>query len=82
VLSLKQQYRTSDFKFFHTLPTAQIWYRLAALKKHLIGIHFTCDEAVPVATGKWFEELYNNRFNRLVHCWQHCIKQEGDYVEK
>jgi hypothetical protein len=26
--------------------------------------------------------LYNNRFNRLVHCWQHCIKQEGDYVEK
>jgi len=29
---------------------------LTALKKHLKGIHFTCDEALPAATGKWFQE--------------------------
>jgi hypothetical protein len=31
---------------------------LAVLKKHLKGIHFTCDEAPPVATGKWFQEQH------------------------
>jgi hypothetical protein len=49
------------------------------------GINFTCDEAVPPATGKWFqeqpEEFCSDRFKKLVQCWQHCIKQEGDYVE-
>jgi transposase len=29
---------------------------LATLKKHLKGIHFTCNEALPAATGKWFQE--------------------------
>jgi histone-lysine N-methyltransferase SETMAR len=29
---------------------------LAALKKHLRGVHFTCDKALTAAIGKWFQE--------------------------
>jgi hypothetical protein len=64
------QYRISDVK-------------LAALKKHLKEINFTCHEAVPPATGKWFqeqpEEFYSVRFKNLVQCCQHYTKQETDY---
>jgi hypothetical protein len=59
-----------DVKLFHTLSTAECdFWLFAALKKHLKGIHFTCDEAVPAATGKWFQELpeefYSSRFKSL-----------------
>jgi hypothetical protein len=40
----------------------------AALKKHLKGIHFTCDEEVQAAVGKWFleqlEEFYSDGFKK------------------
>ena len=83
------QYRISDVKLFFILATAKIWtesdFWFAPVKKHLKGINFTCDEAVPLATGKWFqeqpEEFYSVRFKKLVQYQQHCIKQEGDYVE-
>jgi histone-lysine N-methyltransferase SETMAR len=29
---------------------------LAALKKHLRGVHFTCDKALPAAIGKLFKD--------------------------
>jgi len=39
----------------------------AALKKHLKGIHFTCDK-VQAAVGKWFleqpEVFYSDRFKK------------------
>jgi hypothetical protein len=35
---------------------------------------------------KWLqeqpEEFHIDRFKILVQCWQHCIEQEGDYVQK
>jgi hypothetical protein len=30
----------------------------ATLKKHLKGVHFTSDEEVQAATGKWFQEQF------------------------
>jgi len=40
----------------------------AALKKHLKGIHFACDEEVQAAVGKWFleqpEGFYSDGFKK------------------
>jgi transposase len=35
------------------LVPSEFWL-FAALKKHLKGIHFTCDEEVQATMGKWF----------------------------
>jgi len=63
---------------------SDLWLSIA-LKKHLKGIHVTCDDEILAAMGKWFREqhneLYNNRFKNPVWCWQCCI-EIGHYVEK
>jgi hypothetical protein len=63
------QYGISDVKLFsyiQDLAQSDFWF--AALKKHLKGINFTCDEAVPPAAGKWFQEqpqeFYSDRFKK------------------
>jgi hypothetical protein len=81
----------SNLKLFHTLPpynpgsALSAFWLFAPLKKHLKGIHFTPDEEVQATTRKWFqkkpEEFYSNGFEKLIHCWWCCIKQEGVYVK-
>jgi len=58
----------------------------AAIKKHLKGIHFTCDEEVQAAMVKWLQgqpkEFCTDWSLKLVHHWWHCIKLEAHYMEK
>jgi hypothetical protein len=46
---------------------------LTALKKHLKGIHFACDEEVQAPMGKWFQEqpaeFYSDSLKKWL-CWQ------------
>jgi hypothetical protein len=57
---------------------------LAALKKHLRGVHFTCDKALQAAIGKWLrekpEKICSNGFKYLVQYWQCCVEQEAEYI--
>jgi hypothetical protein len=47
------------------LAQSDFWL-FAALKKHLKGIYFACDEEIPAATEKWFrrqpEEFFSDGF--------------------
>jgi len=66
------------------LALSEFWL-FAALKKHVKGIQSTCDE-VKAAMVKWLQgqpkEFYTDWSEKLVHCWQHCIKLEAHYKEK
>jgi sulfatase maturation enzyme AslB (radical SAM superfamily) len=65
--------RASDFKLFHTLPTARIWHRLTSgclqLPRHI------SKEFLTHVMKKWFqeqpEEFYTDRFEKLVQRW--CV---------
>ena len=52
------------------------------LKEH----SFSCVEEVKSAVRKWFQKqntnFFKDRFQKLVQCWQKCIKVRGDFVEK
>jgi hypothetical protein len=56
------------------------FWLFGALKKHLKGNHFTCDEEVQAAMAKWFreqpEKFYSDRFEKLVQRWLCCIERE------
>ena len=58
---------------------------LGALKKHVEGNHFTCNDKVQAAMAKWFqkqrEKFYTDGLEELVQHWWHYIKREGDYME-
>jgi histone-lysine N-methyltransferase SETMAR len=61
------------------------FWLFGALKKHLKGKRFTCDDEVQAAMAKWFpeqpEKFYTDGFEKLVQRSQRCIERERDYVE-
>jgi hypothetical protein len=67
---------STGFEVFHTLPTARIWRHLTSgcsSQETSKKIHFTGDEQVQAAMGKWFQEqpedLYSDGFKSLVQHW-------------
>ena len=67
------------------LAPSEFWL-FAALKKHVKGIQFTCNEEVQAAMVKWLQgqpkDFYTDCSEKLVHHWQHCIKLEAHCTEK
>jgi hypothetical protein len=56
------------------------------MKDGLRGQHFADNDAVTAAVRKWFAsagaDFYECGIQTLVHRWQKCITNGGDYVEK
>jgi hypothetical protein len=56
------------------------------MKDGLCGQHFPDNDVVIAAVRKWLAsagaDFYERRIQALVHRWQKCIMNGGDYVEK
>jgi hypothetical protein len=59
---------------------------IGPMKDGLRGQHFQDNDAVIAAVRKWLAsagaDLYERGIQALVHRWQKCIRNGGDYVEK
>jgi hypothetical protein len=66
------------------LAPSDFWL-FGALKQHLEGCRFICNEEVQAAIAKWFweqpEKFYSDGSEKLVQCWQCRVEREGDYME-
>jgi hypothetical protein len=64
-------------------PTDYHWFGL--LKEDLRGHHYQTD-AVEEAVWSWLQgagtDFYHRSIFNILHCWQKCIDQGGDFVEK
>jgi hypothetical protein len=56
------------------------------LKETLGGRRFRCDEDVKNAVHQWLcaqpKTFYYDGIKQLVGCWEKCVENQGDYVEK
>jgi len=56
------------------------------MKDELYGQHFPTNNTIIAAVKQWVTftgaDFYKRDVQTLVHCWQKCTTDGGDYVEK
>jgi hypothetical protein len=62
------------------------YYLFRPLKGHLRGHHYETDKTVQEAMQSWLQvagtDFYCRGIFKILQCWQKCIDQDGDLVEK
>jgi len=56
------------------------------MKDGLYGQHFPRNDAVIATLKQWVTstgaDYYKHGMQALVHCWQKCLANDDDYIEK